>query len=222
MVLVILILFYREWKRISLRPATMIQFEIPEGFKSYGIDVSHHQGEIDWELLFTSGDSIIDFVYCKATEGLHHVDSEWQNNQNGLKKRNIKVGAYHFFLPNKDPIQQANHFLMHYNHAENYLPPVIDVELETDSDTELVNNVILWLDCVEKKISMRPIVYTSHYFYQTKFKDKLHGYKYWIANYNTSPPGLEDTNIIFWQFTDKGHLEGINEDVDLNYSKILF
>jgi lysozyme len=53
---------------------------IPEGFKSVGIDVSHHQGEINWKKVFAQSplDTLIDFVYCKATEGSTHLDREWK------------------------------------------------------------------------------------------------------------------------------------------------
>ena len=222
MVLVIVMLCYREWNRSNLPPEELIHIEIPAGFSSYGIDVSHHQGEIDWDSFFASRDSIINFVYCKATEGLYHVDSKWRENRIQLDKRKTKLGAYHFFLPNKDAMQQANHFLLNYSAKTNYLPPVIDVELETDSDSELIKNVTIWLECVENKINKRPIIYTSHHFYKTKFKGKLNDYKFWIANYNVTPSGFEDTNIILWQYTDKGRLAGIKGDVDLNYLKILY
>ena len=220
--MIIVLLCYREWNRSNAPLKELIRREIPEGFTSYGIDVSHHQGEIDWNSFFASRDSIINFVYCKATEGLHHVDSNWEKNRVALNGRKPRLGAYHFFLPNKDATQQANHFLVNYSAKTNYLPPVIDVEIETDSDSKLIRNVTIWLDCVENKIDRRPIVYTSHHFYKTKFKGKLTGYKFWIANYNATPSGLEDTNIIMWQYTDKGRLEGIKGDVDLNYSKILY
>ena len=222
MILVIVMLCYREWNRSNVMPTELMHIEIPAGFNCYGIDVSHHQGEIDWDSFFASRDSTISFVYCKATEGLHHVDSKWRENCIELNNRNIKLGAYHFFLPDKNAVQQASHFLLNYNAKTNYLPPVIDVELETNSDSELIKNVIIWLDCVENKIKRRPIIYTSHHFYKTKFKGKLKGYKFWIANYNEAPSGLEDTNIILWQYTDKGRLAGIKGDVDLNYSKIMY
>lgn len=221
-VLVIVILCYREWNRTNAALKERNHIEIPQGFSSYGIDVSHHQGEIDWDSLFASRDSIINFVYCKATEGVHHVDSKWEENRVALNKRKPRLGAYHFFLPNKDAKQQADHFLVNYNAKTNYLPPVIDIEIETDSDSELIENVSIWLDCVESRIKKRPIIYTSHHLYKKIFKGKLTGYTFWIANYNTNPSGLEDTNIVLWQYTDKGSLAGIEGDVDLNYSKILY
>jgi len=222
MALVIVLLCYREWNRSNGAHKELIHREIPEGFNSYGIDVSHHQGEIDWDLFFTSRDSMINFIYCKATEGLHHVDSKWEQNRAALNGRKPRLGAYHFFLPNKDAKQQAAHFLVNYRAKTNYLPPVIDVEIETDFNSELIKNVTIWLNYVESRVKQRPIIYTSHHLYKTIFEGKLNGYKFWIANYNKNPSGLEDTNIVLWQYTDKGSLAGITEDVDLNYSKILF
>src|SRR5690606_37650212 len=66
----------------------IIQFEhlpaLPEGFSSYGIDISHHQGEIDWDTFFASNDSIIQFVYCKVSEGESFADRQWSNNRERL------------------------------------------------------------------------------------------------------------------------------------------
>src|SRR5574343_1476928 len=61
---------------------------IPAGFPSFGIDISHHQGEIDWdELMVTEHyDTIIQFVYCKATEGSDHIDTQWERNRTILSK----------------------------------------------------------------------------------------------------------------------------------------
>lgn len=196
--------------------------ELPEGFKSYGIDVSHHQGTIDWNTFFNACDSSISFVFCKATEGIEFIDEEFENNAQALLDHNKKFSAYHFFLPKPDPIQQANHFISVYKNYEGQLPPVLDAETEGDSDTELIKNMKTWLEHVELKTGKRPIIYTSYNFYNEKFKDHFKGYKYWVANYSDKAYRFKDDNILYWQFSDNGKIPGIQKPVDLNYSKIEF
>ena len=196
--------------------------ELPDGFSSYGIDISHHQGDIDWNTTFEATDSLLSFVYCKATEGLNHVDSQWKNNREELISHGVRNGAYHFFLPKKDPLLQAAHFLKHYTTLDGDLPPVLDVEVEGTSDAQLIENMKIWLKKVEEVTGMRPVIYTSHHFYKTKFSKQFNDHKFWIANYNKNVNDLDREQIIHWQFSDEGTVPGIEGNVDMNFSKIEF
>jgi lysozyme len=217
----ILFHFYRqdlnELKRHNLLK------EIPTGFASFGIDVSHHQGKINWEQLIVEHnlDSVIHFVYCKATEGADHIDKQWPENRKQLIEHGIPHGAYHFFSLTSDPIQQANHFLQEWNKIDGDLPPVLDVESEGLTDQELIGRMKMWLDHVEEKSGMRPVIYTSLHFYETKFKGYFRDYKFWVAAYSRQPD-MNDPRIIHWQYSETGSIPGIREKVDLNVSKIAF
>lgn len=210
----------------SKKPLTVANFrnKVPAGFESIGIDVSHHQGKIDWEeLMETAGfDTIIHFVYCKATEGSDHLDSRWTENRTKLNSMGILNGAYHFFSPKTPPRPQAVHFLTHWKKREIDLPPVLDVETEGFSDEDLIAKMKIWLEEVETTTGMRPIIYTSLNFYETKFQNEFKNYPFWIAAYSRKPACIHDERIIHWQFTESGSLPGINEAVDLNVSKIIF
>lgn len=197
---------------------------IPEGFNSFGIDISHHQGEIDWDHLMKVEhfDTIIDFVYCKATEGSTHLDSQWENNRKALNNLGIANGAYHFLSTKKLPRPQVAHFLNHWKKREVDLPPVLDVETEGFSDDDLRKKMIIWLEEVEKQTGMRPIIYTSMSFFETKFKNYFPDYKFWIAAYTQEPGVIDDKRIIHWQYTEAGILPGIDEEVDFNVSIISF
>lgn len=214
------ILLYRHFQKESESITIDNLPPIAEGFESYGIDVSHHQGKIDWPTVVSASDSLIKFVYCKATEGVKHVDKKWNTNRSFLVEANIPNGAYHFYLPNKNAIKQAEHFLNIYNPVSQDLPPVLDVEMEDKSDVKLIEGMREWLSLVEDKCGLRPVIYTSHHFYNTKFKERFPGYKFWIADYNEDVKGLDDNDIIHWQFTEHGKIPGIKGHVDLNYSKL--
>lgn len=195
---------------------------IPEGFPAFGIDVSHHQGEIEWEKLFVKEryDTIIHFVYCKATEGSDHLDTQWKKNRAELQRLNIPNGAYHFFSPQTEPRPQAAHFLAHWKKSDLDLPPVLDVESEGFSDEDLIAKMKIWLKVVEDKTGMRPIIYTSLNFFETKFINDFKNYKFWIAAYSRKPECIDDSRIIHWQYSEAGELPGFAEKVDLNVSKI--
>ena len=197
---------------------------LPEGFKSIGIDVSHHQGNIPWDEWFSKSplDTLIDFVYCKATEGSTFVDSKWEQNRETLNELGITNGAYHFLNTETYSIPQAKHFLNHWKKRDIDLPPVLDVENEGPTDKILIDNMYDWLEYVEKETGVKPIIYTSLHFYETKFKNEFKDYQFWIASYTYKPACIEDNRIIHWQFTDKGKLPDIDQDIDVNVSKIKY
>lgn len=214
--------YYKKDNRIIKREHVIKS--IPPGFPSFGIDISHHQGEIDWETLLKKEhyDTIIQFVYCKATEGSDHFDTKWEKNRALLQQLAIPNGAYHFFQPKSEPRPQAKHFLNHWKKTDLDLPPVLDVETEGFSDEDLRKKMEIWLEEVEKQTGMRPIIYTSLNFFETKFKDHFKNYKFWIAAYSRKPECIDDSRIIHWQYSEDGELPGINEKVDFNVSKISY
>ncbi|MBR4257050.1 MAG: lysozyme, partial [Clostridia bacterium] len=59
-----------------------------------GVDVSHYQGDVDWETLSKQG---ISFAFIKATEGSSYVDLTFEKNYVEANKTVLRVGAYHFF-----------------------------------------------------------------------------------------------------------------------------
>jgi lysozyme len=196
---------------------------IPYDYASFGIDVSHHQGEIDWSRLFLNYglDTLVHFVYCKTTEGEDHLDSKWYHNRHSLRKLDIPHGAYHFFRTSNPKIQ-ADFFLTHWKHRKNDLPPMLDVEYECINNPHLVKDMQFWLKRVENKTGQRPIIYTSFHLYETKFKDALKDYKFWIACYSQNKPKNLDSDerIIHWQYSSHGNLPGLQHRVDLNVSKL--
>lgn len=212
------------WNRMQYKKSEEFNYEIPKNYKSFGIDVSHHQGEIDWHsILSHQFTPHLDFIYLKATEGKDHIDSQWKQNRKQLLKAKKKHGAYHFFRPYTDPVLQAQHFLNHYKVEVNDLPPVIDVEVESSSDEQLVKDVTLYIKEIENKTGRRPIIYTSYHFYLTKFRNEFEDYKFWIAAYTKPFVVPKDERILYWQFTDQASLpfhKGIK--VDLNVGRVHF
>lgn len=192
---------------------------IPSGYEVHGIDISHYQGEIDWEKLllnrYTS--SPLHFVFMKATEGGDHGDDTFQRNFSEARRHGFIRGAYHFFNPRTDALKQADFFIQTVELDSGDLPPVLDVEVTgKKSKEELQRNLRLWLDRVEAHYGVKPILYTSYKF-KTRYLDDsiFNSYPYWIAHYYVDSVEYRG-KWNFWQHTDVGSVPGIEQEVDLN------
>lgn len=190
----------------------------PEG-KVRGIDISHHQGEIDWDKLrnTTIQGAPISFVFAKATQGTDVWDENFNQNFFNAKKNDMVRGAYHYYSPLTSAKLQAKHFCKVVQLDEKDLPPVLDVE-ETGalSKRELQKEVKIWLNYVEKHYGATPIIYASYSFkMQYLSSPDFDKYPFWIAHYYVDSLQYKG-KWTFWQHTDAGKLDGISEDVDLN------
>ena len=70
-----------------------------------GIDVSNHNGRIDFDKVKADG---VSFVYLKASEGKSYTDPSFKKNYTSVLKAGMKVGAYHFFRKKTDGVMQAD------------------------------------------------------------------------------------------------------------------
>ena len=177
-----------------------------------GIDVSHYQGDIDWSSVTPHQD----FIFIKATDGKSNVDPRFHENASSLEGFSVPTGAYHFFEPSDDPIEQAKNYLQQINQYSLGLRPVLDIEISSGVSPEVIaKNALSWLKYVEEKTGCQPIIYTySDYWNQYLGKD-FNQYGYWLADYNKDPvlPSSR-TSWQIWQYTDRGRVFGLNNVVD--------
>jgi len=186
------------------------------GFDIHGIDVSHYQLDIDWKIV---ADQKITFAFVKASEGETISDNFFCKNWKEIKNAGIRRGAYHFFRPKASVLTQAQNFIDNVILEKGDLPPVLDVEvLDGVTPEELGFSVKTWLEIIETKYQIRPIIYTNLKFYNNHLADFLSEYPIWIARYNRffEPLLINGQEWIFWQYGNRGRLEGINGDVDFN------
>ena len=92
-----------------------------------GIDVSHHQGAIDWQKV--AQDSCIQFVYIKATEGKTYTDPSYSTYIKGAQREKLKCGSYHYFRMTSSAQEQFNNFKKATKTFTQDLIPMVDVEL---------------------------------------------------------------------------------------------
>lgn len=181
----------------------------------HGLDVSHYQSRIDWDKVYSNN---IEFTFVKATEGEELKDSLFLNNWSELKRVGIKRGAYHFFRPTLSVAKQACNFIESVDLQPGDLPPVLDVEVTNNaSPVVITSRVRTWLEIVEMHYNTRPIIYTNLKFYETYLAKDFADYPIWIARYNYAEPKLSvHDEWVFWQYGNRGRMEGIAGDVDFN------
>jgi lysozyme len=186
--------------------------------KSIGLDVSEFQGEIDWTSTKTIDKSYaVDFVFIRATAGMDKVDRKFNYNWSEAKNNKLIRGAYHYYRPNENSIEQANFFIKTVQLYKGDLPPVLDIEKlpKNQSMLNLKLGLNRWLKAVEAHYKVKPIIYTSEKYYDDFLKEDFKDYLFWIANYNFYREKI-GTDWLFWQFTEKASVSGIKGNVDVN------
>lgn len=193
-------------------------YESTELFDSevyHGIDVSNHQGSIDWDKV--AKDENVQFVYIKATEGATYVSPTFEQNIQEARKAGMKVGCYHFLRATSYIHDQFRNFIEYCREDEQDLAPLIDIEVKGSwLDEEVADSVKLFADLLEEYYGVRPIIYTGTNFYNKYLSEEFNdGYELFIAKYSENEPELIDgTDYTIWQFTDCGEVNGIYTDVD--------
>lgn len=187
-----------------------------------GIDVSHFDGEVDFNYVVRDS---IDFVYIKSSEGIDFIDPEFRKNWAGAKKAGLPAGVYHFYDPKVDPAEQARFFsgLVKDIVKEMKLAPVLDVEVLGDkSPEELQRDILTCLELIHKELGLKPTLYSFRVFINENLQSKeLTNYKLWVAEYEKMDTLIVEpwVNWSVWQYSEKGKVNGIKGDVDLNDMK---
>ncbi len=180
-----------------------------------GIDLSHHNGQVDFDLIADQ----IDFIYLKASEGATWRDPMYNTYYGQAKDAGIPVGAYHFFNFTIDGRLQAENFLWQTRHHSLDLPPVIDVETHTQAsqpDDKVVARLSEMIATL-REAGHDPLIYT-HRYGVSRFIDRLDVSPkpgLWISSF-TDPPLPDSIDWVIWQYSNVGSMPGIKGDVDLN------
>lgn len=199
-----------------------LQRSIEARFEVKGIDISHHNNEIDWETVrIQKGKSKTHFCFMKATEGGDFIDKRFVHNWSEAKRHEIAKGAYHFYRPDVSPEIQAKNFIKNVWLEEGDFAPVLDFEIQGRNrrhQRHLTANVTKWLKLVEEAYGIKPIIYTNLHIYNQYIKGTpLEEYPIWASQYNTEKLyGFENANVYFWQHSQTGKTVGIKGDVDQN------
>ncbi|MEY2421771.1 MAG: lysozyme [Acidimicrobiaceae bacterium] len=179
-----------------------------------GVDVSVHQGHIDWNRV--AGDGIT-FAYIKATEGGDFVDQRFAENWSGAQAAGIDRGAYHFFTFCRPGIEQADNFLRTVPKDASALLPAVDLEIngncQSRPDRETVYRELnAFLNRVEASTGKATILYVgddfqSRYPVRDNYRRPL-----WLLNFLRRP----SENWTIWQVDGWARVDGISGSVDLD------
>jgi lysozyme len=189
-------------------------------FPDQGIDVSHHQGRIDWTLLPAQG---VDFAYIKASEGGDFVDPAFARNWAGARSAGVRRGAYHYFTLCRPGADQAANFIATVPVDPGALPPVADVEdigpcPRPIAATAFRAELATFIRMVEAHYSKPVRLYLTHEF------DRAYGVSahfdrplwlrsiFWKPDFGARPWAM-------WQASNFRRLEGIPGRVDWNVAR---
>jgi lysozyme len=181
----------------------------------YGIDVSNHQGQIDWQVVAVDN---IEFAYIKATEGGDFADARFEENWRRAGDAGLDRGAYHFFTLCRPGEEQARHFLSVAPPDHAALTPAVDLELAGNCSgrpraDEVVAEVRAFLELVEAAWDREAILYVRD-DWQSRYpvRDEL-GRPLWHARFLRRP---DVDGWVIWQIHGFAHVDGISGGVDLN------
>jgi GH25 family lysozyme M1 (1,4-beta-N-acetylmuramidase) len=200
-----------------------------------GLDVSSHQGNVDWQSVAAKGAR---FAYVKATEGTGYVNSYFAQQYNGSYAVGLVRGAYHFALPNvSSAAAQADYFVRHgggWSADGRTLPPAMDIEQNPYSggvcyglgQREMISWVKSFSDRVRILTGRWPTIYTAATWW-TKCTGGLAGFSgtnpLWIPRYgaDAGPMPYDWRTYTFWQYADSGPFPGGQDYFNGSYSRLL-
>jgi lysozyme len=182
-----------------------------------GVDVSNHQGEIDWPTLARTD---ISFAYIKATEGGDFRDRRFQTNWEAARQAGLLRGAYHFFTQCRSGTDQARNFMATVPHEPGALPPAVDLEHMGPCSSgpqvaDLVAEIATFIAMLAEHYGRRPILYTDVMFDATYLRGHFTGETFWTRSI-VLPPWFRTDQWLIWQYHSCGRRAGIDGPVDLN------
>jgi lysozyme len=197
-----------------------------------GLDVSHWQGSIGWNKVSNAG---YVFTFAKGTEGVGWTDVKFHTNMNEGTAAGVYMGIYHFARPDlgNDAADEANYFLSVAGDylKSGYMRPVLDLEVGGSLGKKALSNWVLeWMQTVENKTGLEPLIYTNLFFINNYLTDAVTEYDLWIAYWSCEPeptfyipPTGKWRDWSFWQYygpggcgNNVGYVPGIDTNIDLN------
>lgn len=193
-----------------------------------GIDVSAHQGTVDWQAVGTQ----VRFAFIKATEGVGYIDPRAYEHASGALAAGMDVGAYHYLRVRhgaQDAAEQARQFLMVHRKLGCTLLPALDVETQSNEGRtfgEYLDAVRQFVAVVKSELGRAPLLYTYPGFWsgsaQLMCATDLLDCPLWIAHYTHGQPTVPKpwTSALLWQYAAGagviGRVNGVHGTVDRN------
>lgn len=192
-----------------------------------GIDVSHHNGTVDWPRV---AEQDIDFAWIKATEGSSHVDSRFAANWAESQRAGIATGAYHFMSFESPGADQAHNMIATVPRVAGTLAPVVDLEPYWSRNGHSKGNLppatevraILdpLLSTLEEHYGIAPVIYTTPSAYRAYLVDLYPDNPIWFRSVAWPPRVPDGRDWTVWQYSNRDRLDGVGSEdeayVDMN------
>lgn len=184
-----------------------------------GIDVSHHQGEIDWKQVKNAG---IEFAIIRTGYGKinpNQVDKKFKQNIDGAKSAGIKVGVYHYSYASSplDASKEAAFCLDIIKGYELEYPVAYDIEdasIAKFTKRQKTDMVKSFCDKIEMSGYYSMVYCNANWINNHLYAEEiLHLYDLWLAHYGVPEPSK---HCGIWQKSSTGTVSGIKGNVDLN------
>lgn len=192
---------------------------------TFGIDVSKHNGKIDWNAVKSSGVDyvIIRCAYRGSSTGALITDPNFHTNIKGASAAGLKVGIY-VFSQAINEVEAVKEASLAVSLAQGYnltYPIFIDTEASggrADKIDKATRTAVVNAFCqTVQSAGYKPGIYASKAWYEGKLNmGSLGGYKIWLAQYSAAPTYAGKYDM--WQYSSKGTINGIKGNVDLNLS----
>ena len=196
-----------------------------------GVDVSRHQGWIDWEKVKAAG---YEFAIIRVgyrgygEEGLVCLDEQFDTNIQNAQAAGLDVGVYFFAqaINEEEAKEEAEFVLEHIAGYELQLPVVydpesiLDDEARTDdvSGEQFTKNTEVFCSMIEEA-GYQPMIYSNMLWEAYELDlEYLEEYPIWYADYEPFPQ--TPYHFDFWQYTNEGSVDGIEGRTDLNIQLI--
>ena len=189
-----------------------------------GIDISHWNGDIDFNKVKASG---IDFVIIKAggSDYGFYTDKMFKTNYEKAKAAGLFVGAYYFvgkkFYGLESGVADAKRFIKILEGMQFEYPVFVDIETTDSRYKELATDAAVAFCKEMEKAGYFVGIYASDIsgFKEKLNKDELMEFAYWVARYSDKEPEYAK-EWQMWQYSSKGKVSGISGSVDMDLSKV--
>lgn len=196
----------------------------PAFFNVYGLDVSHHQGEVNWDVVDVKK---YKFVYLKATEGESFKDTKFLENYTAAKATGLVVGGYHFWSFCRSLEKQLANLMETIPLSAGDLIPAIDIESTQSCKSEkriedILGDLKVINSTIKKRYGSYPVIYTTKDFAASYPEVLSFENIYWLRS--LMGPPVYKKNWSLWQYHSNGSVQGFKGPVDLNVlsKKVLF
>jgi lysozyme len=182
-----------------------------------GVDVSHHQGRIDWPSVRADG---ADFAYIKASEGSDFRDERFAENWAGAAAAGMRRGAYHFFTLCTAASAQATNFIALVPREADALPPALDLEFggncaKRPERDALLAEVAIFVRMVEAHSEKPVMLYITREFEDHYRVSEAIDRPLWLRRIYFEPDYATHPWVM-WQANPRRRVSGIDGPVDWN------